>query len=186
MKIFAVIFALVLAVCALAFDWTRPPSGVAQFSQVPASETVKNVSMETLDGRSFMLHDVKEPVVLLHFWATWCGPCVVEFPDLVKLVEDMDGSVALVAVSLDYKAEPLEQFKTQHDRPDLPIYWVRDKDFSLAYKEFNVGGTPETIIIAPDRTNAGLIRGVYEWDTQAMRQRLTALRAQTISDGLVQ
>ena len=45
------------------------------------------------------LDEVKEPIVIVNFWASWCNPCVEEFPSMLKLVEALDGKVAIVAVS---------------------------------------------------------------------------------------
>lgn len=43
--------------------------------------------VETLDGSKLSLADQRGRVLLVNFWATWCGPCVVEMPDLVELHE---------------------------------------------------------------------------------------------------
>ena len=144
-------------------------------------EIVPNVRIKTMDGRAFDLHDMEEPVVLMHFWATWCAPCVAEFPKILKLLEAMDGRVALVAVSMDYKDAPLQRFVKRFDRDDLPLYWVHDKSFKLAYRDFKAAQVPETIIIGPERRHEGKIVGAYAWDGDAIRQRLTVLRVQSIS-----
>lgn len=180
-KILAVILVCAAGIGAMFFDWKRAPQAHVEFSTAQARELVENVSMQTMAGDAFKLHDVKEPVVLLHFWATWCAPCVVEFPLLIKLLEAMDGQVAMVAVSMDYKAEPLERFKAQFERPDLPIYWVHDSDFRLTTKHFKITQAPETYLIGPDRRIDGKIVGQYNWDSDEIRQKLTLLRVGTIS-----
>jgi len=43
-----------------------------------------------LSGKKGSLPDHKGKVILVHFWATWCPPCIVEFPDLIKLAESQN------------------------------------------------------------------------------------------------
>ncbi len=53
------------------------------------------------------LEDYRGKVVLLNFWATWCGPCRYEIPDLVRLYKSVDQSrVAVISVSLDREGTP--------------------------------------------------------------------------------
>jgi cytochrome c biogenesis protein CcmG/thiol:disulfide interchange protein DsbE len=57
------------------------PNFVAYGKQVPEFKA------ETVDGKTVQLSDFKGKVVLLNYWATWCGPCLMEMPDLIRLQE---------------------------------------------------------------------------------------------------
>ncbi|HJR07883.1 MAG TPA: TlpA disulfide reductase family protein [Pyrinomonadaceae bacterium] len=50
-----------------------------------------NASLTTLDGKPLKLADYKGKVVVVNFWATWCGPCRREIPDFIKMEEDYKG-----------------------------------------------------------------------------------------------
>ena len=55
-----------------------------------------------LDGESIALSDVKSKIILLDFWASWCGPCRIENPDLVKLKNKYSSNeFEIVGISLD-------------------------------------------------------------------------------------
>ena len=93
-------------------DWTgggpgpaplfaTPDDGVRlRFVDAPAS--VPDVTMETLDGRSISMADQQGKVVLVNFWATWCGPCREEIPFLVRLAERYPDHLTVIGVSEDH------------------------------------------------------------------------------------
>lgn len=69
---------------------------------------LRNASLQTVDGKSLKLSDYSNKVVIVNLWATWCGPCRVEMPELVKL-------------SKEYKARGLEVIglTTQQNDPSV-------------------------------------------------------------------
>jgi peroxiredoxin len=74
------------------------------------------------------LSDFKGRVVVLNFWATWCGPCRIEIPDLVRLRQDFSAEdVAIIGVSVDKSRDTvalddkLEQF-IDSNQINYPIY----------------------------------------------------------------
>ncbi len=64
-------------------------------------------SMTDIDGKTITSESLKGKVVLINFWATWCGPCVVEIPDLVKLQAKYPEQLVIVGVSEDENGEAL-------------------------------------------------------------------------------
>lgn len=77
-----------------------PDGGVTlRFVDEPAS--VPDLTMETLDGRTLSLAGQRGKVVLVNFWATWCGPCREEIPYLVQLAERYPDHLTVVGVSED-------------------------------------------------------------------------------------
>ncbi len=49
------------------------------------SDTVRQLTLKTVKGKSFKLSDFSNKVVVINIWATWCGPCLLEMPQLSKL-----------------------------------------------------------------------------------------------------
>jgi thiol-disulfide isomerase/thioredoxin len=55
------------------------------------------------DGKKINLSDYKGKIVILDFWATWCGPCRMGVPDLVSIQKEFKDKVAVIGISLDDK-----------------------------------------------------------------------------------
>ncbi|MBC8104729.1 MAG: TlpA family protein disulfide reductase [Cytophagales bacterium] len=66
---------------------------------------VPPIEGEAADGSTFRLSDHKGKVVLLNFWATWCGPCILEIPDLIAL-QNQYGPQGFVVVGLAAEQDP--------------------------------------------------------------------------------
>jgi thiol-disulfide isomerase/thioredoxin len=73
----------------------------------------------------------KGKVVLLNFWATWCPPCVREFPEIVEIENEYGGrGVAVISVSIDFPdkmEKELLPFLARH-RPGFEVYLKKDGD----------------------------------------------------------
>ena len=62
-----------------------PPVNPSTVAFVPLSAQIRDTTLQTLDGNTLKLSDFSNKVVVLNLWATWCGPCRTEMPELVKM-----------------------------------------------------------------------------------------------------
>jgi thiol-disulfide isomerase/thioredoxin len=89
--------------------------------------------------------------LLVNFWATWCGPCVEEFPDLVKISDDYQGKIDVITVTLDDLAEintSVPQFLAKM-KATMPTYLLKTTDENSAIESVSKdwqGGLPFTIL----------------------------------------
>ncbi len=88
----------------------------------------------------------KGKVVLLNIWATWCGPCRKEMPDLIELSNEMASKgVVVVGVSVDQKADRLQTVRSFVERTAVPYLNVVD---NLQIGEaYGIQSIPTTLII---------------------------------------
>jgi thiol-disulfide isomerase/thioredoxin len=114
-----------------------------------------SVKANLLDGTEFDLSKHKGKVVVLDFWATWCGPCVRALPELMKATSSFPkNKVAFVAVNQGEKPKQIKKFLKQKKWESLSV--ALDPQ-SVAGKNFNVEGIPQTVIIDKE----GKVRHVH-------------------------
>ena len=149
--------AAVAAACALGLlvvPWMlhRPAQATnGDAKPVPAHkpEGVANLDMtlKDMNGNDVKLADYRGKVILLNVWATWCGPCQAEIPELVEAYNKYkDQGVVIVGVSLDDTADTLRAYAPKKQM-NYPILLMRD-EFDEAYGP--IFGVPITFFIGRD------------------------------------
>ncbi len=122
-------------------------------------------SAKRLDGSLFSLDSVKGKVVILNFWASWCDPCVREFPSMLKLVEHFKGEIVLVAVSNDNSKQDVDNFVKAMGgaKPHVEIVW--DEDYKIAGM-FGTSKLPESFLFNKELRLVRKIVGIDDWYTK--------------------
>jgi thiol-disulfide isomerase/thioredoxin len=86
--------------------------------------TVPDFTVQDLDGRTISLSSLRGRVTVINFWATWCGPCRAEIPDLVVLQEKYRDTLQIVGISEDEASpEIVKRFAADH-HVNYPIVMV--------------------------------------------------------------
>ena len=94
---------------------------------VPLADSIRQTKVKTIDGGSLKLADFKNKVVVVNLWATWCGPCRMEMPDLVKLNNEYKSrGLVVLGVATTYNErdnlDGVKEFvKTQ--KVDYKVLW---------------------------------------------------------------
>jgi thiol-disulfide isomerase/thioredoxin len=157
----AVMFSLVSIVSAspaLAGD----PFVSLKMSRLPVGSMAAPFELTTLDGKVVKLSELAGKVVLVNFWATWCGPCKEEMPSLARLQEKLDPArFALLTVTTDLQRQSIAHFLSQLG-VSLPVLFDEDQEVS---RSFMVRGLPTTIVIARNGTLVGRAVGPRAWDS---------------------
>lgn len=77
---------------------------IEEMEQVNVGGMAPNFKLMTPEGKEFSLYDLRGHIVLLDFWASWCGPCLAEVPNLKAIYEKYHGKgLEILGVSLDEK-----------------------------------------------------------------------------------
>lgn len=123
-------------------------------------------TLNTLDGKTVKLSDLKGKVVMLDFWATWCGPCRMAMPIIDKVAKQFaEQGVQLYAVNL---RESPDQIKAFLKEQNLSVNVLLDSDGKVG-NDYRANAIPQTVIIDRD----GVVRTVHVGLLPNLEQALT-------------
>ena len=158
----------------------RRPMVEAEMAETTLGERLDRrapeLALEDQRGVAWRLSDLAGKVLVLKFWATWCPPCLAEFPDLVRSLEAYEGDedvVFLTIVTADSPRSEVEALLAEEGYT-FPVLFA---DAGLAL-DFEILAYPTTLYVDP----GGVIRFLEQGYRPAgyaelMRSRIDALRA---------
>ena len=149
------------------------PSVVADTPDRPATTPntiAPDFTRPDLSGRPLQLNQFRGRVVLLNFWATWCGPCITEIPLFSNWQRQYgDAGLQVIGVSMDDDAAAVKRFVAKH-KVSYPIVMG---DAKLGESFGGVFGLPQTFLI--DAHGRIVLRSVGEPNMEALRSQIEGL-----------
>ena len=136
------------------FDPDAPPpaadGSTADADENLAAGTVAplDFTLKDMNGIDVRLASFKGKVILINFWATWCGPCRVEIPYLIELQREYGEDLVVLGVSIDDTAEQLMPYATEMSVNYPLLVGNGRQDFQDAYGPF--WGIPVTVFVTRD------------------------------------
>ena len=129
------------------------PPGASQGPGMTASEWIGKPALDfqvtDLKGEELSLEKYRGQIVLLDFWATWCGPCIAEIPNVKRTYEKYkDQKFQIIGISLDRSITPLEEYIEKKELGWVH-YWDNGGKVSDMYK---VRAIPSTFLIDGEGT----------------------------------
>lgn len=184
-KLIIISVVLFLSVMAVLIDQAQQPEIITETTTVTNFEAVLLPQIElpslTKNDRTEVT-SINTPIKLIHFWASWCTVCMAEMPDLLNLVELMDGRLSLITISIDnneqqalkaldiFKRQSWEQFNNPN------VYWLHDDKKEASLQKLNVVKTPETFVVNTNNLIVDKVVGAYKWDSHKSVQKLNKLQ----------
>lgn len=145
-KMFPMLMQVLLLACVSMFMLT---SVYAESAMAP------NFTLKSRSGKNIKLSELRGRVVMINFWASWCGPCRREMPVLEKLYKKYKSlGFVILGVNVDDKPEQAEYFLKQV-KISFPILFDRDKKISEKYA---VTAMPSSFFIDRD----GILRSEHK------------------------
>jgi thiol-disulfide isomerase/thioredoxin len=132
-----------------------------------------NFELTDINNKSVKISDLKGSVVLVNFWATWCGSCVEEIPSMERMFRLLSGDSRFKVVTILYK-DDLQRatgYMLQNGYT-FPVFLNPD---SSAEKTFSITGIPETFILDKKGILRHKVIGPEEWDTPRVLETLRTL-----------
>jgi peroxiredoxin len=147
---------------------------VEDMKKLPAGTLAPEIRLPSPEGKEFALSSLKGKVVVIDFWASWCGPCRKEMPEMVSLYRDFKSKgVEIFGVSLD---DNVDAWKTAiaHDG----ITWIQVSDLkkwdSKAAADYGINEIPQTILL--DTKGKIVARGLNPHELRIRIQELISQR----------
>jgi len=162
---------------AVAFVFTtslKPPASGE--NAITSLSSISKLDVFTREGKKVNLSKLQGKVVVIHFWATWCPPCVEELPELNNFWAKFKGNpnLALYSVSVDDSWDAIDEFRKKTPF-DLPEY--RDPGAKTAHK-LGTAKFPETYIANRNGRILYHLAEPIDWDSNEVTQNIQALLQQ--------
>lgn len=157
-----------------------PPPGEA--TPPPDSDEVKPLlnhrapeieGVDVVTGETVRLSDLKGQVVMINFWATWCGPCRVEMPAMEAFHKEMGKEVRIIAVGADRRESP-EMLSAFARELQLTFTILYDEGNGL--RDYKLIGIPSTVFVDQN----GIIRDKHTGVLNAQQMKERALQTRTL------
>lgn len=128
--------------------------------------------LDNLDGEEFQLVEHRGEIIVLDFWATWCGPCLQTMPLVDQVVREFpDQKVRLLAVNME---EQPAEIKSTLERHQLDVPVILDRD-GVAAARYSVTSIPQTVVIDREGNVVRLFIGGGPKLVEPLRQALQEL-----------
>ena len=147
------------------------PSGT--FRRWDEPKALSDQPFSDQQGRAFRLADFRGRPLLVHFWGTWCPPCVVEMPAMARLARrpPVDDLLVLPISRDSGGAKQILAFYRENSIQGLPV--TADRWGKLAY-ELRINKVPETLYVNRQGREIGRLTGMLDWDEERVRAHLAA------------
>ena len=151
-------------------------SVAAEIDSMPSADPVFAATFADFDGKPVSLTELKGKLVVLNFWATWCGPCRMEIPHLVEAQEKYGPrGIVFMGAAVEDNAESVRDFGKAYGINYLVVMAGKDKGIALLRALGNkIAGLPYTIVLDRQGRIVAVKRGV-----------MTPARLQQILDPLL-
>lgn len=146
-------------VAAFLFSCAKPDSQPVAVRGMPAPD----FKVKDINGKPISLSSLKGDVVLVNFWATWCGSCKEEKPYMHRLYNLMENNHRFHMVTILFR-DDLDSARLYMSRNSCPVPVYSDPG-AKAYRKYGLTGVPESFIIDKQGVLREKVIGPLKWDS---------------------
>jgi thiol-disulfide isomerase/thioredoxin len=158
-------------------DVHAPPAVLDKLKLTAARPAVAPIAFRDAAGNEVKLADFRGRYMLVNLWATWCGPCINELPELAKLQKELpQDRITVVPVDVLEKLDAVKigDFLHAHDAGGLPVYI--DSAYATQ-RGFAANELPLTVLIDSDGHEVARAAGGQKWADPASVAYLKSVSA---------
>lgn len=144
-------------------------------------QKIPDFTFKDINGTTHSASDFKDKIIILNFWASWCAPCIKEFPNLLKATETFKDDVVLIALSSDLDQGAITKFmKKMQSQQNLNfdadnILIALDENQAITAGKFQTFKLPETILIDQNQNIRHKLIGA-DWNLEDLEEKIIALK----------
>lgn len=133
-------------------------NGDTNLQGAPFPTALAEGEIKKLDATVFKVGDRKGETLLLNLWATWCGPCREEMPELVAMQEKYkDKGFKVIGLNIDGEPEDMIKDFAKEMKLNYELAWIERKTADAYLKYTGFSGIPQTFLVDKN----GRLRGVF-------------------------
>jgi thiol-disulfide isomerase/thioredoxin len=154
-------YCALLASCILLFS---SPVFASKLKEFNPPESFNSLDYKNEKGEIHNTSQSKAKLTLVHFWATWCAPCVKEFPQIDTLQHNYaDKGLRIIALSIEGERgfEKIQRFFTSNGITHITPYIAG----STVIKDTGIRGLPTTFFIDRHGKKIALLEGPIDWSS---------------------
>ena len=145
---------------------------VRQTSKLKPGQPAPDFTLDDLQGQSVSLSDFKGQAVFLDFWASWCGPCIEDFPYLEQIKQQTrDQKVVFLSISLDSRADEWRQAVDEHGLTGVHVHAPDGRQVAVD-QLYQVRGIPSYFLVGPDGRMDGRVDYVSDTNVAEVVSRI--------------
>lgn len=134
-------------------------------------ELEKTYAFQKLTGDEFLVNPSDKELTVIHFWATWCKPCLEEFPELRKALPKLENESIQFLIASD---EDLDRIISYQEKYTTGLELIRMSKGSIA--DFEIYALPTTIILNNQGMEVYRKAGMVDWNSFASIEELIATK----------
>ena len=154
----------------------------APVETIEEPDTVADFTFTDMKGDEYSLQQFKGKIVLLNFWASWCPPCVKEFPHFIEVANAHPEDVVFIGLSSEKKKKTMIEFvqkieKDWGDKLNAPNILIAHDKEEATHRIFRTYKLPETMIIDQNLELREKLIGA-DWTVEYLNKKIEELKSE--------
>jgi len=135
-----------------------------------AAQKFNGIHLKDTNHHTHIIDDLESSLTLVHFWATWCSPCIKELPALLTFMERQDNNRSLILIAVDSQNNTKRYLTSNGIKHTVLV-----DQYGKAMHGFDIKTIPTTLIYNREGILIKKITGAVDWQSDLIKDNLNAV-----------